>query len=293
MSNCPIMTRIKENYEYRSKNFLTRRTPVICRIDGKAFHTYTKGLKKPYDFDLMSDMDNTAIYLCENIQGAKCAYVQSDEISILITDYDDFQTQAWFDNNVQKMTSVSASLTASKFNQLRLIRQYEDGIKMGEDPFSLINYTLANFDSRVFNIPKEEVTNYFIARQKDAVKNSISMLAQSLYPNHKDLDKKNSNERQEMCFQKGVNWNDVDPGAKRGRFIIKNTYVNGELLVECDDYTDMCEPNYYYTAGNLIKDDGKYYHIDTNEEVEVTIRTKWEVVETPDKFTLSNFKDWI
>ena len=91
------MKRMKENYENRSKIFLTRRTPVIIRLDGKAFHTYTRGLDKPFDSGLINDMQDTAIYLCQNIQGAKCAYVQSDEISILVTDFDDINTQAWFD----------------------------------------------------------------------------------------------------------------------------------------------------------------------------------------------------
>ena len=80
------MARIKNNYEGRSRTFLTRRTPVIIRLDGKAFHTYTRGLDKPFDEGLIEDMQQAAIYLCQNIQGAKCAYVQSDEISILVTD---------------------------------------------------------------------------------------------------------------------------------------------------------------------------------------------------------------
>ena len=124
MSNCPIMQRMKDNYESRSHTFLTRRTPVIIRLDGKAFHTYTRNLEKPFDEGLIEDMQLTAKYLCENIQGAKCAYVQSDEISILLTDYDKLDTKAWFDYNVQKMCSISASLATGKFNQLRLYRTF-------------------------------------------------------------------------------------------------------------------------------------------------------------------------
>ena len=89
------MQRMKVNYESRSRNFLTRRVPVIMRLDGKAFHTYTRGLDKPFDEGLIEDMQQTAIHLCQNIQGAKCAYVQSDEISILITDYDTLTTDAF------------------------------------------------------------------------------------------------------------------------------------------------------------------------------------------------------
>lgn len=113
--NCSIMQRMKENYEVRSRHYLTRRMPVILRIDGKTFHTYTRGLDKPFDEGLMEDMVETTKHLCREIQGAKCGYTQSDEISILITDYDNLKTDAWFDYNVQKMCSVGASMTASFF----------------------------------------------------------------------------------------------------------------------------------------------------------------------------------
>lgn len=222
-----IMKRMKENYESRSKTFLTRRTPVIIRLDGKAFHTYTRGLNKPFDEGLIEDMEATTKYLCENIQGAKIGYCQSDEISILITDFDDLQTQAWFDYNVQKMVSISSSLATAKFNELRLSRYIRDN-KKNNHPQTLMNQLgdnynmpkLAFFDSRVFNIPKEEVSNYFLARQKDAVKNSIAMMAQSLY-SHKELHLKNQSDMQELIFQKGFNWNDLNYKKKRGCTIIK------------------------------------------------------------------------
>ena len=122
MKNDPINIRMKSNYESRSRIFLTRRTPVICRLDGKAFHTWTRGLKKPFDEGLIDDMEATTKFLCENIQGVKLGYCQSDEISLLLTDYETLDTQAWFDYNVQKMTSISASMATAKFNQLRLQR---------------------------------------------------------------------------------------------------------------------------------------------------------------------------
>ena len=171
--NCPIMKRMKENYEKRSRTYLTRRTPVILRIDGKAFHTYTRGLDKPFDEGLMEDMIETTKYLCSKIQGAKCGYVQSDEISILLTDYDNLQTDAWFDYQVQKMCSVAASMAASKFNQLRIIRLKSYSDIETADKAEVLSLPLADFDCRAFNIPKEEVANYFLARQNDAVKNSI------------------------------------------------------------------------------------------------------------------------
>jgi tRNA(His) guanylyltransferase len=195
--------RMKGFYESRTKQFLPRRTYTIIRIDGKAFHTYTKGLDKPFDRILMQDMDATAKYLCQNIQGAVLAYVQSDEISILVTDFENLNTDAWFDGNIQKITSVSASLATAKFNQLRAGK-------------------LAHFDSRVFTIPtKTEVANYFVWRQRDCVRNSISSVAQSLF-SHKELNGKSTNEMQDMCFTlKGINWNDFTVKEKRGRLIIK------------------------------------------------------------------------
>ena len=278
------MQRIKVNYESRSRNFLTRRVPVIMRLDGKAFHTYTRGLDKPFDEGLIEDMQQTAIHLCQNIQGAKCAYVQSDEISILITDYDTLTTDAWFDYNIQKMTSISASLATGKFNQLRYTRK----ASVYEEPYFeefIREIVIANFDSRVFNIPKEEVANYFLARQKDAVKNSISMLAQSLY-SHKELHLKNSNEMQEMCFQKGHNWNDLHWSKKRGSFIIKNTYVNDKLL---KSPFELRENDNLVFIGQPTKEEYDYYGDLTNK----TIRTKWEIVETPLTFNEANFKNWV
>ena len=283
--HCIVMQRMKYNYETRARSYLTRRTPVIMRLDGKAFHTYTKGLNKPFDEGLIEDMAETAKYLCKNIQGAKCAYVQSDEISILITDYDTLDTQAWFDYEVQKMCSISASLASVHFTWLRLNRWLKTAPGKDSVALNLITATQnAAFDSRVFNIPKEEVANYFLARQKDAVKNSISMLAQSLY-SEKELHKKNQSDMQELCWQKGHNWNDLHWSKKRGSFIVKNTYVNGDLLKQ---------------DNSLYEFDGKYYKtVDKKpfeREVEIinpVVRNKWEIVETPFTFNEQTFKKWI
>jgi len=233
-----IDDRMKDNYEKRNRHYLTRRTPVIIRIDGKAFHTYTKKLKKPFDEGLVEDMQLTTKYLCENIQGCKFGYVQSDEISLLLTDYDTLQTDAWFDYCQNKMESISASMTTGIFNKMRLYRYLSEGIS---EHFTkdfdvesyriaicdIVNYfpisdIVANFDSRAFNIPKEEVCNYFIWRQQDATKNSISMLAQSLY-SHVELQGKNGNQMQEMCWQKGINWDLLPSSWKRGTAVYKKT----------------------------------------------------------------------
>lgn len=200
--------RMKSYYEDRTRFLLSRRTYTIIRIDGKAFHSYTRGLDRPFDKKLISDMDDTACYVCANIQGAKMAFVQSDEISILLTDFDNLDTSAWFDGNIQKIVSVSASLATAKFNDLRPGK-------------------LACFDSRVFTIPfREEVENYFIWRQQDATHNSISSSAQALF-SHKELNGKSTDEMQAMLLQRGINWNDLPIEWKRGR-VIKKEYFERE-----------------------------------------------------------------
>jgi tRNA(His) guanylyltransferase len=225
--NDSLGDRMKENYENRTRSFLPRRSYTLIRIDGKAFHTYTKGLKRPFSDDLIEWMDDTAIYLCKNIMGCRFAYVQSDEISLLLTDFDDIKTQAWFDNNLQKMCSISASMATSSFNFARLKteldRLYEEQVCINSE--LLREVKKAEFDSRVWQIPqKTEVMNYFLFRQQDATRNSISSVAQSLY-SHKELNKKNSNELQELIFQKGINWNDYPAKYKRGRMIVKEAYI--------------------------------------------------------------------
>jgi tRNA(His) 5'-end guanylyltransferase len=196
--------RMKANYEDRSRFYLTRRTPVIIRVDGRAFHTVTKSCKKPYDDWFAGIMDGVAEKLCQEIQGAKCAYVQSDEISILLIDYDKLTTDAWFDYNIQKMVSVSASTAAAWFNTWA-------SQELGH---------VGTFDSRVFNIPREEVCNYFVWRQQDWIRNSLEMLARSHY-SHKELNKKNAQDMHEMLHQKNVNWADLPDKWKNGRFLSK------------------------------------------------------------------------
>lgn len=191
-------TRMKEQYEYRSRIFLPRRTYTIIRLDGKAFHTYTRGLARPFDLALMDDMAETTRFLCQEISGAVFGYTQSDEISLLLTDFATPRTQAWFDGNLQKMVSVSASLATAKFNELRPGK-------------------LAFFDARAFAIPDPtEVANYFVWRQNDATRNSISMAAQAHF-SHRQLHGRSGAEMQEMLWsEKGINWNDFPARCKRG-----------------------------------------------------------------------------
>ena len=230
MKNDALGDRMKEFYEDRTRIKLPRRTFTIIRIDGKAFHTYTKGLKRPFDDGLIEDMNATTAYLCKNIQGAKFGYVQSDEISLVLTDFDDLGTHAWFDNNLQKMVSVAASMATAEFNKLRLKRFMEDTMIVVE-PEDIGKFKMAEFDARAFQIPFiDEVKNYFIWRQQDAVRNSISSVAQSLYST-KELHGVKTDQMQEMIFQKGINWNDCDFRKKRGAVIgkveVTTTNANG------------------------------------------------------------------
>lgn len=211
--------RMKENYEQRTRTYLPRRTYTIIRLDGKAFHTFTKGMERPFDLEFMKAMDETAKFLCANIQGAQFAYTQSDEISILLTDFAKETTDAWFDGQVQKMVSVSAALATAKFNrEMQKVYLNNVGyISSKDDAQDLINEPLAFFDSRVFTIPDPiEVENYFIWRQKDAVRNSLQMHAQSLY-SHKELNGKSQAEQHEMIHKAGENWDGLPDGFKRGR----------------------------------------------------------------------------
>lgn len=211
--------RMKSNYENRSKTSLLRRTPVIIRLDGKAFHTFTKGLQKPYDTILMKTMQETMLYLCENIQGCKIGYTQSDEITLLITDYDTLSTDAWYDYEVQKLCSVSASMATLIFN-----KRFEENVLLIEDSIKYKDkFNKAMFDARCFNIPKEEVCNCFIWRQQDATRNAIQLLGQNFFSS-RELHKKSCNNIQDMLMtQKGMNFNDERTDFKRGSCCYKNT----------------------------------------------------------------------
>jgi tRNA(His) guanylyltransferase len=211
MKKDELGSRMKNNYEDRTRFFIPRRTYTIIRLDGKSFHTYTKSFSRPYDLNLMRIMDKTAIALCEDVQGVKLAYVQSDEISLILTDFETIHTDAWFDGNIQKITSISASMATVAFN---------NGMYLDKEILASMD-KVAYFDSRVFSIPdREEVINMLIWRQQDATRNSIHMGAQSLY-SHKELHGKNTSQLQELMFQKGVNWDKYPVGFKRGRIILK------------------------------------------------------------------------
>ena len=221
--------RMKNSYENRTRHYLPRRTYTIIRLDGKAFHTFTRGLKKPFDVGFVVDMTHTAQHLVNNIQGAQFAYVQSDEISILLTDFNTITTDAWFDGNIQKICSVSASLATAKFNNLRIQRCENYPV----EEIDFIKQKLAYFDSRVFTIPDPiEVENYFIWRQKDWYRNSVNMVGQSHY-SHKELHGKKINEVLDMIHLKGDNWNNYDDVLKNGTVVTKDDFT-GKIIFTKD-----------------------------------------------------------
>lgn len=158
----------------------------------------------------------TALAMCEQMQNAAIAYTQSDEISILLRDWDRLETQQWFGGNLQKIVSMSGAMATAYFNYFLSRHFYEESNNVVPQSISAVPL----FDARAFNLPKEEVTNYFIWRQKDATRNSINMLARFYFP-HKVLHGKNTSEVQEMLFQShGVNWNNISTWQKRGACII-------------------------------------------------------------------------
>lgn len=221
VKNDSLGNRMK-GYENISRNHLTRRVPVIIRIDGKAFHTFTKGMKKPFDRILMSTMQLTTEHLCKNIQGCVLGYTQSDEITLVLTDYAKITTDAWFGYNIQKMASISASMATVFFNRFFLetveAAAYAGGFFDNEDEYQKYRAKVfsAMFDARAFTVPKEEVCNCLIWRQQDATRNSIESVGQA-YFSAKELHKKSCNKIQDMLWKKkGVNWNDFPSDCKRG-----------------------------------------------------------------------------
>lgn len=224
----PIMSRMKSNYEERQRHYLTRRTPVILRLDIKAAHTYCKPLKDRFHEGFIKVMNLTGIKLAEEIQGCQLIYLQSDELSILLHDYKKLNSDAWFDYCQNKIESVSAAIASVTFS-LNSYHIWGHNLMPEHSTTGSLILRPAYFDSRGFNIPESEICNYFIARQRDSVKNSINSLAQSLY-SHKELQNKSCNEMQELCFQKGHNWNDLPTSWRRGRCVIKTTYeVDGDI----------------------------------------------------------------
>jgi tRNA(His) 5'-end guanylyltransferase len=216
--------------------------PVIIRLDGRSFHVFTKGFVKPFDKRLMETMQETTLELCKNIQGCVFGYTQSDEITLILVDYNGIDVSAWYDYEVQKMCSVAASMATLYFNRIFRHKIYEfvnehvkvinDPKTYGEELVKSINDLVkaynesiemgAMFDARCFNIPQNDLLNAVLWRIKDATRNSINSLGQSMFP-HKVLQNKTTSQVQDMLIEKfGVNWNNLSTVEKRGTAVIKN-----------------------------------------------------------------------
>ena len=251
--------RMKSSYEDRAKTYLPRRTYTIIRLDQKCGHTYARGLFKPFDEGYIGDINESVKNILPEIHGARLAYCQSDEISILLTDFEKETTNAWFDGNVQKIVSVSASLMTAEFNRCRLYR-YIDRFTAGEIPN-------AYFDSRCFTIPDPtEVYNYFVWRWKDCERNSISSTAQANF-SHKQLEGKSCKQMQEMLMtEKGLNWSQIPERHKNGRFIVKEEY---EAPIKVREWSDLKIAN---SKVNI-----------TTAKTEWVVKPGWKITESPDK----------
>lgn len=211
-----------KGYENVTRHYLTRRMPVIIRIDGKKFHSFTRGFKKPFDDILVSVMQNTMLELCEKIEGCVMGYTQSDEISLILCDYRRLDTDAWFGNGILKMCSISASIATSAFNK------YFRNAAIGVSEVYEKRIDKANFDSRVFNLPKEEVCNYMIWRQQDAVRNSIQATSQAHF-SHKQLEHVSCAKALEMLRdEKSIIWEDMPSHLKSGTACIKKLVLINE-----------------------------------------------------------------
>ena len=232
--------RMKENYESRSKTSLVRRMPVMIRLDGKSFHTLTRGFERPFDARLTEAMQETTLELCKNIQGCVFGYTQSDEITLILVDYNNLDTDAWFDYEVQKLCSVSASMCTFYYNKIfrkkvesfiaengqtqeteKLIKSYEIALERG-----------GMFDARAFNVPESEVVNAVLWRQQDCARNSIFSLAYAHFP-YKELKGKNTSQMQDMLMHTyNINWNNIPTHLKRGTSILKDE--EGKWIIDIE-----------------------------------------------------------
>ena len=217
MDKTSLGDRMKD-YEKIPAIKLMRRTPVIIRLDGKAFHSFTRGMNRPFDDELILCMALATQYLVKNIEGCEFGYTQSDEISLLLTDYKKLETQPWFDYKVQKMVSVASSMCTLAFNE-----NFQDQFaKKGRQEFL---DRRAFFDARAFNIPRDEVVNMFIWRQQDWTRNSVQMVGRAKF-SQKQLHGCSCDDIQELLWSVcGINWNDTETHKKRGICVYKRGVV--------------------------------------------------------------------
>lgn len=211
-----------KRYEEASEHKLLINVPVILRVDGRAFHTLTRGLKRPFDDTLMDIFEETMVETAKRLSGCKLAYHQSDEVTFLLTDFDSLETQAWFDYRLSKLCSITASTFTALFN-----KPTNNDLK------------LATFDCRAFNCPRHDVANVFVWRQRDWIRNSVSMLAQANF-SHKQLQNKNQAAMLSMLKDIGQDWNlEASDREKFGTLWWKDAF--GERMSANFDYKTINE----------------------------------------------------
>lgn len=218
------LTERMKGYEDISRIYLTKRTPVIIRLDMKCGSNWTSSLNNKFDIRMSNWMKETVKYAMDEIQGSVFAFSVSDEISLFLRDWDKLTTAAWFDNNLQKIVSVSASIITAKFNEA-----------VKDSGYRLNNGKLAHFDSRAFILPKEEVVNYFIYRQHDGLRNSVSAYANHIF-GHKAVQGKNVVDMKSMLQQNGTPWEELSTVFRHGFAIKKDeSQITTELPLFKDD----------------------------------------------------------
>lgn len=248
-----IGDRMKQ-YENCYRLYLPHKMPVIIRCDMRAGHTFTKGFARPYDKLFASCMWETARKLCENVEGVRFSFVQSDEITLILADWENIKTEPWFGNNLQKIVSISASMATLYFNNTfrKLITPEFDYIEQNDElrkiqmaHLEALDRRVATFDSRVFLVPREEIFNVLYWRQLDCKRNSIQLLGQANF-SHSQLQNKNSDEIQEMLFQeKGINWAKEPEWFKNGVAIYKKP-TKVEYYNEFDGSSGIVYRNKWY-----------------------------------------------
>lgn len=249
MSNNDDLTIRMKAYEAVSDIHLMRRTPVIVRLDGKNFSTFTRSMKKPFDSAFKMCMTAVAKRLCAEAQNCRMAFHGSDEISLLLVDYRTLTTSPWFDNDVMKVTSVSAAIATAAFAEELL----------SQGVFDVKNKRFPVFDSRCFNVPERDVVNYFVWRQRDIMRNSVSAAAQSVF-SHKDLQGVNRDQMIDMLkLRRGIDWNDYGHHFRQGSVIIRDAEVLGNVT----------RHRWVEHAAPLFKDDRQYVekflHVDDSD----------------------------
>ena len=239
-----IGERMKTNYEHRSRYYLTRRVPVIIRVDGRAFHTLTAQMQRPFDENFVAAMVHAAKAVFGQMQGVKAAYVQSDEASFFLTDYDTLKTEAWFGYNKSKIETISASLMSVNFCS-------SIGKSLGR---AMVAAMQPCFDARSFNIPRGEVVNYFLWRSKDWARNSLSMYCRSYFTDAQ-LRKKDRNAQHELLKTKGKNWaTDLPDVYKNGTWILGDDRTRTDILPNYSQINEIISSLVNCDAGPVDED---------------------------------------